>query len=618
MTTNYLTALKAASTGATHNHQLFSILCDNAQRIQLYQELLSHPQVLPFTSRADTKFRPTDDGNSEYHQTVYLLTQREHIERALTDTAAFSNAPYLALGSGTFMLGLDKDQPSPATDEHLAQRKLAMQAFQYNAPTIGMLSAVAYQAASTLPLKSRYFDLALLAEQAALRFVGFLFGFAQSDIALLERTTRLAYAGMSYQMFARHFVSSPGTLVETSGGMGALLIRVAQLLDQYQNPISRADIDEAKTIAGELAELQTFVPGFEPVLQRVSKTARGFSGTELAAIVVGSIAGIVGNVQASVSIALSQFFTLDLLDTAKAAAQTRAANPRDPALQLLVLEALRLQPPAPFLPRKVLQANPFGDVEGMRIPANAIVILAVGAATRQHASEQLHSFRKDASTDDPLIFGGPPDDNPATRYLHQCLGKHIALPLITQVVQQVLLLPGLDRVLDSRTADIGVLTKRWGFNCESFPLQYTVDKALIQQSLNVVMPIKTPLSEHAEMVKKIIAYGAPRIQLRLDQSRHVHFAWFNLQNNDSELALHTVFDGDFDAYIEHFALHVGPLFDQLLEHIQNAPPLPVAEFPKEFVDTIRRYNQAPAGGYFYSAYPMRTVDDIQRVTKGMP
>ncbi len=616
----HVSALKAISSAPySHNHLLFTLLCDDAQRAALYQELLHTPQVLPFTSRADTKARSTDDGNSQYHQTVYLLTQREQIERALTDTACFSNAPYLPLGSGTFMLGLDKDQPSPASDEHLAQRKLAMQAFQYNAPTIGMLSAVAYQAASTLPLKSRTFDLALLAEQAALRFVGFLFGFAQSDIALLERTTRLAYAGMSYQMFARHFVTSPGTLLEASSGMGALLVRVAQLIDQYQAPITRADADEASTIAAELHELQAFHPAlatFQPVLPRLTAMAGAYSGTELAAIVVGSIAGIIGNVQASISIALGQFFTLDLLETAQKAAQASAAHPGDPSLRLLLMEALRLQPPAPFLPRKLLQANPFGDAPGMAMPKDAIVLLAIGAATRQDGKPAPHSFRHGATADDPLIFGGPTGATPD--YLHQCLGKHIALPLITHVVQQVLLLPGLDRVPDYRTAQPSMLLKRWGFNCDSFPLQYTVDKALIQQSLNVVMPLKTPLSEHAEMVKKIIAYGAPRIQLRLDQSRHVHFAWFNLQNNDSELALHTVFDGDFDAYIEHFALHVGPLFDQLLEHIQNAPPRPVAEFPKEFVDTIRRYNQAPVGGYFYSAYPTRTVDDLQRATQGMP
>jgi hypothetical protein len=98
----------------------------------------------------------------------------------------------------------------------------------------------------------------------------------------------------------------------------------------------------------------------------------------------------------------------------------------------------------------------------------------------------------------------------------------------------------------------------------------------------------------------------------------VHFAWFNLQNNDSELALHTVFDGDFDAYIEHFAVQIGPLFDQLLEHIQHASPRPVAEFPKEFVDTIRRFHQAPVGGYFYSAHPLRTVDKTIPPPRSIP
>ena len=624
--TPHLSAFQAlASAPYPQNHRLFSLLCDDTQRAALYQELLRRPQVLPFTSRADTKFRATDAGNSQYHQTVYLLTQRAHIERALTDSAFFSNAPYLALGSGTFMLGLDKDQPSPATDAHLAQRKLAMQAFKYDPATIAVLSVVAHKATSTLPLKSRYFDLATLAEQAALRFVGFLFGFAQADIALLERTTRMAYAGMGYQMFARHFVTSPGTLLDASTGMGALLVRVAQLIDQYQTPISRVDSDEAKTIAAELAELQAFHPAlaqFQPVLPSLAKIAGAYSGTELAAIVVGAIAGIIGNVQASVSIAIRQFFQLNLLPQAVVAAHRAADEPTNPAavgaLQGMVMEALRLQPPAPFLPRKLLQANPFGDAPGLAMPKDAIVILAIGAATRQHGDAQLHRFRPGTMDYDPLVFGGPPDIQPATRYLHQCLGQHLAFPLVRYVVQEVLRLPGLDQVLDSRTADPKPLVKRWGFNCESYPLQYTVDQALIQQTLNVVMPIKTPLSEHAEMVKKIIAYGAPRIERRLDQSRHVHFAWFNLQNNDSELALHTVFDGDFDAYIEHFALHVGPLFDQLLEHIQNAPPLPVAEFPKEFVDTIRRYNQAPVGGYFYSAYPKRTVDDLQRATQGMP
>lgn len=60
MPTPHLDALRAAAHAAshTHNHHLFSLLCEPDQRNQLYRELLGHPQVLPFTSRADTKARP--------------------------------------------------------------------------------------------------------------------------------------------------------------------------------------------------------------------------------------------------------------------------------------------------------------------------------------------------------------------------------------------------------------------------------------------------------------------------------------------------------------------------------------------------------------------------------
>jgi len=429
---------------------------------------------------------------------------------------------------------------------------------------------------------------------------------------------RMAYNGMSYQMFARHFVSNPFAVPEASGAMGKLMVRAAQLIDQYQAPIGGVgskEQDDANVLRQELDELHNFafppqgaqlLKDFEPVLPRLARTAAQYSGTELAAIVVGSIAGIIGNVQASVSIAVSQFFQLGKLPQAQAATLRAAHNPADAgALTALILEALRLQPPAPFLPRKVLKDDPFNGDGGVRIPAGALVILAVGAATRQDGQPHPHDFRVDASADDPLLFGGSPAD-----HLHQCLGKYIAVPLVAHVVQQVLLLPGLAQTLDARTGEPCTLQKHWGFNCASYPLQYTVDKRLIQQPLNVVMQVKKPLAEHAERLKQIITYGAPRIELRLQQARHVHFAWFEFVENDSKLTLHTIFDGDFDAYIEHFALQIGPMFDLIFEHIEDAPPLPVSEFPKEFIDTIRAYNKAPAGGYFYSAYPMTTVGDI--------
>ncbi len=587
-----LDTFDAASHSASQQTRLlYRWLSSEQQRPALYQELAHAQRILHFTSRADTKFRATDPGDSTFHQQVYLLTNPAHIQRALTDSAAFSNRPYLALGSGTFMLGLDKDQPSPRQDEHLAQRTLAMTVFKYSPGPIAVLSQAAFKVASVLPLKTRQFDLVYLAEQAALRFVGFLFGFAQSDIGLLEQSMRKAYRGLNYQILGRHFATSPGTLPEAVAAMGALLVRSAQLIDQYQAPITEKECDDRQALDKELQELQAFHPaltGFEPVLQRLAKCASPYSGTELAAFVVGAITGIIGNVQASISIAIGQFFALRRMDAAKAAALQLTTHPADTTLAAMVTDVLRQQPPVPFLARELRTAVTFGDTT---IPAGAIAILAMGAATPGDAS---------------LIFGGTPGD-----HLHQCLGQHIATPLVCAVVQQVLLLPGLAQTLDEVTGAVRPLEKDGGFSCVRYPLQFTVDKRTIQQPLNVVMPIKKPVAEHAEALKKVIAYGAPRIELRLEQSRHVHFAWFEFMDNDNLLALHTVFDGDFDAYIEHFALQIGPLFDLLLEHIEGAPPLPVAKFPKEFIDTIRRYNRPPAGRYFYSAYPMQTVDKIK-------
>lgn len=81
---------------------------------------------------------------------------------------------------------------------------------------------------------------------------------------------------------------------------------------------------------------------------------------------------------------------------------------------------------------------------------------------------------------------------------------------------------------------------------------------------------------------------------------------------DTVLVLHTVYDGPFGAYLQHFALQVGDLFDVLFQYIEDPPPTPVHKFPNEFVAHLLRYNRAPAMGYFFSAYPRSEVARIIR------
>ncbi len=77
-----------------------------------------------------------------------------------------------------------------------------------------------------------------------------------------------------------------------------------------------------------------------------------------------------------------------------------------------------------------------------------------------------------------------------------------------------------------------------------------------------------------------------------------------------KLAIITTFDGDFDSYINDFIEQIADIFNALLAHMQDAPPLPVTTYRKEFADYIRN-NDAPAIQPFYSAYPAATVLDIQ-------
>jgi cytochrome P450 len=623
-----LEEFRRAKSAAAANRLLLRWLSDDDKRAALFAEVRADGGVLKFQSRADKRERSWLDEDSEFSQNVYLLCSRRHVLAAMTDRKLFSNDPYRALGSGNFMLGLDDE------DDHRDQRQFAAGYLNVGKETVRALAHVAFRAAAVLPVKQRALDLVELSEQAAARFIGFLFGFEQGDQALIEESMRKAYRGLNFFILGRHFVSEPGAVDEASRAMGALLIRAAHLIDLYRGPAGRDEEDERKKLDDELKELQDFedgrqeqpLAGFEPVLLRMAKDAEGsskYSGAELAMIVVGMIAGTIGNIQASVSIAINEFFRdADLWERVRDTAKRSIVNsgdycdPAEPHTQQLeqwIWEALRLNPPAAFLPRRMVQNKTLGGVD---IKVGETVILAVGGATREKGTE---TFKSDATRRDQLVFGAPSgDDDPLGRdHYHHCIGTHLAMPAVLHFVRQVAALPGLAQTLDPRTGQIQRLEKRWGFNCRRYPLEYLRTNFLVQSPLIVMMRVKTPVPEHAEALKRIITYGAPRIEKKLLDSKHVHFASFVFIENDSRLVLYTVYDGDFDAYIEHFALDIGPVFDRIFAHVQDAPPLPVNEFPKEFVDTIRRYNVSPAGGYFFSAYRKITVAKIRQTFKGL-
>ena len=556
------------------NQLLFSWLRDEDARTELFAEMRSAKPIIKFTSRAPRRV----NGKTRNKQAVYLLSRRKDILKALKH---FSNAPYGALGTGTFMLGLDGPDP-----EHVRQRQYMARQFRYSEAELTAAAERAWQAASVLPLKRPSFDLVKdIAEQAALRFTIMLFGFEDKDLPVLSKTMALAYRGMSYQMFARHFVTEPGTVPKAMQGMGGLMQRIAEIIDAgapHSNPV----------IA-------------EPVLKRLASNPEDFSGRELAVMAVGSIAGIIGNFEASISLAVAGMFkahqtpaggSVDVLTLA----QNAVGNGNQRKLTKIIIETLRLNPPAPFLPRvadgKHLKYTTDKGVKKI-IPKGAVVILPIGSACRDVEDGERFDHRRDNT--DTMIFGQPKHGD----HSHRCLGDFLTIPVVTNIISNILRIPGLDEAKAGQ-----VIKRRWGFNCSKFPM--VCEAAQRQQPLNVVMNVKAPVAKNAEYLKKVIAIGAPRIEKSLNDSNIVHFARFIFLDGDSRLALLTTFDGDFEEYLRWFVDNVGDLFDDLFKHIEDGPRAPVRENPDDFVATIRRYHIQPAGGYFYSAYPQLEVGDI--------
>jgi hypothetical protein len=584
---------KDAGGGYLRNRLLLEWISDDEQRAELFRQINARTRdkgVLVFESR-DTWQRDCDHcGLAETrpdpetrHRNVTMVTDRKQIiEILLNANKEYSNRVYSELGGGSFMLALDPH----AGEAHGEQVKVFHECFAHSRDVFRDLAFRACQAAAITALRAPDFDLAVFAEQAAVRFTQKLMGYSFADYPKLELGLRHAYRGLVYQVFGRHFVSDPTAIPEAKAAMARLLSRTAELIDAY----AMEDEDALKGTKDH------DVPGgLTRVLQQMAQHKGAMNGEQLATIAVGAAVGSVGNVQAAACIAVKAIFSSRrLLDEAhKLVGRDRESHPthNPDEWQEIIAQTLSKNPPIPFLPRLKLKNGKFEEE----------VLLALGGGT--------------VAGDDPLVWGMAPvrKDGGSPVGKHWCAGQMLAWPLIVEIVRHVMMQPGIAERLDAADdAKPFGLTKRWGFACEKYPLTHMRDRRVKQSSLNVHMRLRPPVKDSADRVREVIRAGAPRIEEALRSSNHVHFAWFELIESDTVLVLHTVYDGPFTAYIEHFALKVGDLFDALFECIETPPPMPVNEFPNDFVAHIQRFDRKPAMGYFFSAHPRSDVASILR------
>lgn len=141
----------------------------------------------------------------------------------------------------------------------------------------------------------------------------------------------------------------------------------------------------------------------------------------------------------------------------------------------------------------------------------------------------------------------------------------------------------------------------------------------VQNPLTLVMSIKSAadFAQLAGLLQKIQSAPSEKnpIWLALTKLNTVHFARFVFLENNTKLAVITTYDGSFDTYINDFIEEIGDVFNALLAHMSDAPPLPVQQNRPAFLDYVRK-NDLRAIEPFFSAYPKATVLDIHAALEG--
>lgn len=128
-----------------------------------------------------------------------------------------------------------------------------------------------------------------------------------------------------------------------------------------------------------------------------------------------------------------------------------------------------------------------------------------------------------------------------------------------------------------------------------------------QLTMNLMMPIKQGVN--IEEIRNVLMSDATKHVEILNNLGSIHFVRIVPIDNNTMLAMLTVFDGTLAEHIVEIAENVGGLFDSLASCIADAPATPVSDNIEAFKDWVNKYNVPPI--MFYSATPKHGVEALK-------
>ena len=129
---------------------------------------------------------------------------------------------------------------------------------------------------------------------------------------------------------------------------------------------------------------------------------------------------------------------------------------------------------------------------------------------------------------------------------------------------------------------------------------------MTQSHLVIDFPLNGPAS--AKALPEELPPLMPVLARAQDDLGTVHFSRFMVEGDEKLLFLSDI-DGEVDEHIERLVESAGPVFDAILEHVDDPPATPVAGNPQGVGKWLRHHVREPLDTYF--AYGDASVQDIK-------
>jgi hypothetical protein len=127
-----------------------------------------------------------------------------------------------------------------------------------------------------------------------------------------------------------------------------------------------------------------------------------------------------------------------------------------------------------------------------------------------------------------------------------------------------------------------------------------------QNHFTVSFPIKSP--SDAKLLAEKLPPMMPDLFRANDTIGSIHYSRFTVLSEKTLLFLGD-FDGEFGQLMADLAKHAGPVFDAIFQHVNDAPPTPVASNVDAFVEWTA--SQLIDAVNLYTAYPSVTAKEIK-------